>query len=53
MCRAFSAKRTQQMVREFDKKTCAIHILLFADWAQEAKNAQVTARSDTFDTLTE
>ena len=53
VCRALNAQRKQQMACEFDKKTSAIHRIFFPDWALEAKNAQVTAHSDTFDTLTE
>ena len=41
------------MACEFHKVASAMHTILFADWALEAKNAQVTAHSETFDTLME
>ena len=53
MCRALKAQRKQQMACEFHKVASAMHTILFADWAQEAKNAQVTGHSETFDRLME
>ena len=53
VCRALKAQRKQQMACEFHKVASAMHTILFADWALEAKNAQVTAHSETFDTLME
>ena len=41
------------MACEFHKIASAMHTSLFADWAQEAKNAQVMGRSDNFDGLME
>ena len=53
VCRALKAQRKQQMACEFHKVASAMHTILFADWALEAKNAQVTAHSETFDRLME
>ena len=53
VCRALKAQRKQQMACEFHKVASAMHIILFADWALEAKNAQVTGHSETFDRLRE
>ena len=49
VCRALKAQRKQQMACEFHKVASAMHTILFADWALEAKNAQVTGHSETFD----
>ena len=51
--RALKAQRKQQMACEFHKVASAMHTILFPDWALEAKSSQVTAYSDTFDTLME
>ena len=48
VCRALKAQRKQQMACEFHKVASAMHTILFADWALEAKNAQVTGHSETF-----
>ena len=53
MCRALKAQRKQQMACEFHKVASAMHTILFADWVLEAKNAQVTAHSETFDKVRE
>ncbi len=53
VCRALKAQRKQQMACEFHKVASAMHTILFADWVLEAKNAQVTGHSETFDTLME
>ena len=37
-------KAESKMACEFHKIACAIHRILFADWALEGKNAQVTTR---------
>ena len=41
------------MACEFQKIASAMHTRFFADWALEAKNAQVTAHSETFDKVRE
>ena len=53
VCRALNAQRKQQMACEFDKKTSAIHKILFADWALEAKNARVVGHNEIFHRLLE
>ena len=53
VCRARKAQRKQQMACEFHKIASAVHTILFADWALEAKNAQFTGHSETFDRLME
>ena len=53
VCRALKAQQKQQMACEFHKIASAMHTILFADWALEAKNAQVTGHSETFDRLME
>ena len=53
VCRALNAQRKQQMAWEFDKKTNAIHRILFLDWALEAKNAQVVGHNEIFQRLME
>ena len=52
-CRALNAQSKQQMACEFDKKTSAIHRILFLDWALQAKNAHVVGHNDIFHRLME
>ena len=53
VCRALKAQRKQQMACEFHKVASAMHTILFADWALEAKNAQVIGHNEVFDRLME
>ena len=53
VCRALKAQKKQQMASEFHKIASAMHTFVFADRALEAKNAQITGHSETFDTLME
>ena len=53
VCRALNAQRNQQMARGFDKKTNAMHRILFLDWALEAKNAQVVGQNEILHRLME
>ena len=53
VCRALKAQKKQQMACEFHKIASAMHTMLFAYWALQAKNAQVIGHSDNFDALME
>ena len=51
MLQAWKAQRKQQIVYEIDKIVASMHTLIFADGAQEAKNAQVVGHNQNFNGL--